>query len=186
MFTKKDFVSDNGMSSAVWGPLQWHMLHTMSFNYPVRPTKVDKDHYKEHLLSLKYVLPCVYCRNNFMQNLTKANFTDAVFANRDTYSRFIYKLHNCVNTMLKKTIKISYNEVRVRYEHFRARCSEKKVAAEIAKEQHEAGKESGCNSSLHGAKSRCVVYIVPNTSKRTSFRMDAKCNTHHHAKATKT
>ena len=30
------------MLTTVWGPSMWHYLHTMSFNYPVKPTSLDK------------------------------------------------------------------------------------------------------------------------------------------------
>ena len=41
-YRKKDFSSGDGMLTSVWGPSLWHYLHTMSFNYPVNPTKQDK------------------------------------------------------------------------------------------------------------------------------------------------
>ena len=44
-FTKKDYSSNDGMLTTVWGPGLWHALHTMSFNYPVHPTNDDKKHY---------------------------------------------------------------------------------------------------------------------------------------------
>ena len=34
------------MLTSVWGPSLWQYLHTMSFNYPVKPTKEDKKNYK--------------------------------------------------------------------------------------------------------------------------------------------
>ena len=44
-------MSGDGMLTAVWGPSMWHYLHTMSFNYPVSPTKDDKIHYKKFILN---------------------------------------------------------------------------------------------------------------------------------------
>jgi len=79
--------------------------------------------------------------------------------------------------MLDKEIVITYNEVRDRYEHFRARCSEKEKKADIARKQKNAKKELGCNTSLHGVKSKCVISIVPKKSKRQNFKMDKKCQT---------
>ena len=46
--------------------------------------------------------------------------------NRDKFSRYIYKLHEIVNKMLGKKSGLSYCDVRERYEHFRARCTEEK------------------------------------------------------------
>ena len=42
IFTKKNYNSGDGMLTTVWGPSMWHYLHTMSFNYPVHPTKEHK------------------------------------------------------------------------------------------------------------------------------------------------
>ena len=46
VFTKKNYMSGDGMLTTVWGPSMWHYLHTMSFNYPVKPSDDDKKHYK--------------------------------------------------------------------------------------------------------------------------------------------
>ena len=64
VFTKKNYMSGDGMLTTVWGPSMWHYLHTMSFNYPVKPSDDDRKHYKNFILSLQYVLPCKYCRIN--------------------------------------------------------------------------------------------------------------------------
>ena len=42
IFTRKDFLSGDGMVVALWGPAMWHSLHTISFNYPIHPTKEEK------------------------------------------------------------------------------------------------------------------------------------------------
>ena len=41
-YRKKDYQSGEGMLTSVWGPSLWHTLHTISFNYPVKPTKEQK------------------------------------------------------------------------------------------------------------------------------------------------
>ena len=48
VFEKKDYDSSDGMLTYVWGPSLWHFLHTMSFNYPVKPSCEDKLQYKRH------------------------------------------------------------------------------------------------------------------------------------------
>ncbi len=169
-FSKKDYESSDGFLTLVWGPMVWNFLHIVSFNYPVKPTQNDKDNYKNYLLSLGKVLPCKYCRDNFQNNLVKAGFSDSVFENRDCFSKFIYKLHNCVNKMLKKECRLSYSDVRDRYENFRARCLND---VPIIPKHRE--KESGCLNPLYGKKSKCVIHIVPFDSKIESFMMDSKC-----------
>jgi len=64
VYDKGDFSSGDGMLTSVWGPSLWHYMHTMSFNYPVKPSREDKKHYRTFIMNLKHVLPCKYCRMN--------------------------------------------------------------------------------------------------------------------------
>ena len=45
-YTTKDYNSNDGMITTVWGPALWHYLHTMSFNYPIHPTVEEKKNYR--------------------------------------------------------------------------------------------------------------------------------------------
>ena len=64
VYSNEDFNSNDGMLTTVWGPSLWHTLHTISFNYPKRPTSSEKKNYKKFIMDLKYVLPCGKCRKN--------------------------------------------------------------------------------------------------------------------------
>jgi hypothetical protein len=174
-FDQNDYNSLNGMQSAIFGPPIWHTLHIIGFNYPVKPTAVDKKRYTTFLMSFEFTLPCVYCRTNFKKNIHDAGFSTSTMDSRDSFSRFIYKFHNCVNKMLGKSINISYSDVRDRYEHFRSRCSETEKAANIMMIQKKSKKEKGCDDSLYGSKSKCVIKIVPRSSKIQGFKMNSKC-----------
>ena len=92
--------------------------------------------------------------------------------NRETFSKFIYKLHETVNKMLGKKSGLSYCDVRERYEHFRARCVDNPKMARINKTRK---KEKGCTEPLYGKKSKCVIKIVPKDDRVKSFQMDKKC-----------
>lgn len=176
VFSKKDYSSGDGMLTNVWGPSMWHYLHTMSFNYPISPTKHDKEHYLNFVKSLQYTLPCKYCRANLVTNFKSLPLTMKEMKNRDTFSRYIYNLHEHINRMLKKKSGLTYCDVRERYEHFRARCtSEKPKIFKVIKNKTMKKKEKGCTESLYGKKSRCIIKIVPDTQKSTSFQMDKKC-----------
>ena len=83
----------DGMLTTVWGPSMWHYLHTMSFNYPVKPTSSDKKYYLNFMESLQYVLPCRHCRENLVNNYKAHPLKSCVFKNRDSFSRYIYELH---------------------------------------------------------------------------------------------
>jgi hypothetical protein len=176
VFTKKDYNAGDGMLTSVWGPPMWHYLHTMSFNYPVNPTQGDKKHYRNFVLNLKYVLPCKYCRMNLKTNFKTMPLNMSHMESRDTFSRYIYNLHELVNKLLKKTSNLSYCDVRERYEHFRARCLEEKPRLfKVLKNKTLKKREKGCTEPLYGKKSKCVLNIVPQDDKGTTIQIDKKC-----------
>ena len=180
VFKKKDFVSGDGYLVSVWGPLQWTFLHIMSFNYPVDPTPEDKVHYRDYILSLQHVLPCKYCRINLKTNLKSLPLTMAQMKNRETFSRYVYELHELVNRMLKKKSNLTYCDVRERYEHFRARCTEEKpvifkYTKNVKTKKNKKEKEKGCTEPLYGKKSKCIINIVPQEEKGASLQIDKKC-----------
>jgi hypothetical protein len=172
VFTKSDYNSGDGMLTTVWGPSMWHFLHVMSFNYPIHPTKEDKIHYRNFIISLKYILPCKYCRINLTKNLKQLPITMQTMKNRDSFSRYIYNLHELVNKMLNKKSDLTYNDVRERYEHFRSRCLLPVIPIPIKKINK---KEKGCTEPLYGKKSKCIIKIVPQDNRSNSFQMDKKC-----------
>ncbi len=176
VFNKNDFLSGDGMLVSVWGPLQWTFLHTMSFNYPVNPTDEDKKHYRDYVISLQYVLPCKYCRINLKNNFKQMPIKMSDMKNRETFSRYIYNLHELVNKMLNKKSGLTYCEVRERYEHFRSRCTEEKPTIfKFKKAQTKKKKEKGCTEPLYGKKSKCIINIVPQDVKGASLQIDEKC-----------
>lgn len=178
IFKKDDFISGDGMLTSVWGPSMWHYLHIMSFNYPAIPTTEDKRNYLNFMLSLQNTLPCKYCRMNLKTNYKQMPITMATMKNRETFSRYVYQLHELINKMLKKTSNLSYCDVRERYEHFRARCTEEKPKLFVfSKNSTKKNKkrEKGCTEPLYGKKSKCIIKIVPQEEKEKTFQMDKKC-----------
>jgi len=176
VYTKKEYNSGDGMLTTVWGPAMWHYLHTMSFNYPVNPTEDDKKHYRDFVLNLKNVLPCKYCRMNLANNFKKKPLQICHMKNRETFSRYIYELHETVNKMLNKKSNLTYCDVRERYEHFRSRCTDEKPKVfTFKKSKTQKKKEKGCTEPLYGKKSKCVINIVPQEERTATFNMDKKC-----------
>lgn len=203
VFTHEEYNSGDGMLTMSWGPAMWHYLHMMSFNYPTQPTTAEKKHYKNFILNLQNVLPCKYCRMNLKNNLKEMPLTDEAMKNRENFSKYIYHLHEHVNKMLGKKSGLSYEDVRERYEHFRARCSidigkniktkgnlssktirskskSKFKSLSISKSNTKSNtklksSELGCTEPLYGKKSKCVIKIVPQEDKCSTFQMDTKC-----------
>ena len=178
-YTKEDYSSGDGMLTTVWGPSMWMFLHTMSFNYPVHPTEEDKHKYRNFVLSLRNVLPCKYCRMNWTKNLQDHPLTMAHMKDRESFSRYIYDLHETVNAMLHKKSNLTYDEVKERFEHFRARCtldSDKyKYIKQKTRKNNGKPKEKGCTEPLYGKKAKCVLKIIPQEKKEETFQMDKKC-----------
>jgi hypothetical protein len=175
------YLSPEGFNTCVWGPSFWHVLHTISFNYPIPSKLTDKDkiNYYKFIMSIGHVLPCGVCRSNYRDNIVKAglkitkNKKEIVslppLQNRHTFSKFIYKLHQEVSKMkLSVGIPCTYEEMRKTYELFRAKCRPNGT--------HTHG---GCEISDTYIASKGVVHIMPqkgNESVKT-FIIDKGCYT---------
>jgi hypothetical protein len=172
VYSLDEYNSNDGMLTTVWGPGMWHYMHTMSFNYPVKPTTEDKHHYRDFMINLKYVLPCGKCRANLRKNFKRLPLSMKHMQSRETFSKYVYDLHELVNKMLGKSSGLSYADVRERYEHFRARCAQP-IKAKTCKRGKKL--ENGCTEPLYGEKAKCVLKIVPHDEKCETLQIDSKC-----------
>lgn len=175
VYSKSDYSSGDGMLTTVWGPSIWHFLHTMSFNYPVKPTSDNKKQYMDFIYSLQHVLPCKHCRENLKNNFKVHPLKMCHMESRATFSKYVYGLHEVVNKMLGKKSGLKYCDVRERYEHFRSRCTEDKPKLWEISKIKKSKKEKGCTEPLYGKKSKCVIKIVPQETKCETFDMDKRC-----------
>lgn len=150
---------EQGVQPHVWGPLLWVFLHILGTNYPSdtqiressKETRTRIKSYKMFFKSLPGILPCKSCRNHLQENFKLLGFSDQVFANRQSLSRFVFKLHNLVNSQLKKPVpRANLLETRRKYEKFR--------------------------SSLTGTVPvRTLIRIVPKNCSRATFVVDPRC-----------
>ena len=181
IYSIQDYNSNDGMLTSVWGPPAWHFLHTISFNYPAHPTVSQKKQYKSFFMGLEHVLPCGHCRKNFRKNITQLPLNNNVLKNRCNFSKWVFELHELINTMLGKKSGLNYEQIRERYEHFRSRCTLDEAIEKVRnnkkknKTMKTSKKEKGCTKALYGKKSKCVMKIVPNDSKIKSLSIDKKC-----------
>ena len=175
VFTKKHYNSGDGMLTTVWGPSLWHYLHTMSFNYPVNPSTYDKKIYKSFIINLQYTLPCKYCRMNLVKNFKHMPLQRCHMLSRETFSRYVYQLHEIVNNMLGKKSGLSYCDVRERYENFRAHCVEDIKKKMFTFQKTRKQKEKGCTTPLYGKKAKCIIKIVPQEEKCETLQIDDTC-----------
>lgn len=89
------------MDTKFWGPSGWKLLHSISYNYPINPTKKDKTIYKKFYLSLRQVLPCKYCRKSIKKFIEELPI-EPYLENRELLTDWIYQIHNKVNDKLRK------------------------------------------------------------------------------------
>lgn len=87
------------MKPEKWGPHAWIFLHTITFNYPIKPTEEDKYNMKQFINSLGNVLPCEKCREHFRDNLVKYPLTDEILNNKNKLIYWMIDIHNSVNRM---------------------------------------------------------------------------------------
>ena len=95
------------MNQNIWGPQMWFVLHTITFNYPIKPTETDKTNMNNFFLSLKPILPCMYCRKNYERHLKEKPIR---LNSRKDLVYWLIDIHNEVNGQEGKK-QYSYDEV---------------------------------------------------------------------------
>ena len=80
----------------LWGKCGWEFLHYVSLGYSNKPTDEDKTHYKNFMLELGHVLPCVECRENFKKHNIKYPI-DEYLKNSNSLFNWIIKIQNEIN-----------------------------------------------------------------------------------------
>lgn len=128
----------NGLITKVWGGPAWVANHAITFGYPVEPTDVDKQNYKDYFFALGNVLPCKYCRESYNVFIRQGDtaMKDEDLTNRRSLTEWFYRLHEAVNKKLDTDYYITYEDVEERYESFRAKCTS-------------SVQEKGCVTPLH-------------------------------------
>jgi hypothetical protein len=99
---------------------------------------------------------------------------DECLKDREAFSRYIFGLHETINRRLGKKSGLTYCDVRERYEHFRARCTEEKPKIFKFRKTKKRG-EKGCTEPMYGKKAKCVIKIVPQEEKCKTMQIDEKC-----------
>jgi hypothetical protein len=92
-----------------WGASGWKFLHSITFQYPMKPTVDDKAQYKEFFNSLKYTLPCQKCAYHYAKHIRKYPI-DSALNSKDDLVKWLINIHNEVNKSLGKR-EYSYHEV---------------------------------------------------------------------------
>uniref|UniRef100_A0A8C9GIE4 Sulfhydryl oxidase n=1 Tax=Piliocolobus tephrosceles TaxID=591936 RepID=A0A8C9GIE4_9PRIM len=83
------------------GRASWLILHTIAANYPNKPTEEEKQKYTSFFYAFSNLYPCHICKLDLLYTLKKHKFN---CNNKIEFSKFIYNLHNKVNSDIVMTI----------------------------------------------------------------------------------
>ena len=91
--------------TAVWGPLGWMTLHSVSTSYSESPSAAEKQLVSTWLEMFRDTITCPHCKEHFTE--IHANYK-RIFPNflnsRHEFAMFAFRVHNAVNRRLKKPV----------------------------------------------------------------------------------
>lgn len=88
-----------GFPPTIWGPEMWRVLHVMALSFPRKPSKEEQDAALSFLLSLKVLLPCKKCRDNYGMYISEdgpLKLSRRHVSSREDFFRYSVLLHNLV------------------------------------------------------------------------------------------
>ena len=97
------------MDTKIWGPCMWKTLHLITFTYPEKPSYAEKKYYYDFFNNLRYVIPCINCRKNYINHLNEIPL-DPHLDSKDLLIKWLIDIHNLVNKDLNKPQK-KYKDV---------------------------------------------------------------------------
>jgi len=125
---KQTFTNPNGFNPRYWGKSFWQVLHEIAWNFPIinndRYSSTSNENlrykYKIFFKTIASVLPCYICCQHYYKYITKGpincRLTNEVFDNRQTLTKWLFNVHNCVRKGLKhKIIFKTYKEIQHLY-----------------------------------------------------------------------
>ena len=68
------------LNSDIWGAHGWFFCESICLGYPDKPTKEDKQQYKNFFYSFPYVIPCYKCRLHFSEYIKKYPLNDKILS----------------------------------------------------------------------------------------------------------
>lgn len=66
-----DSLNEQYINPKIWGPHFWFMFRCISNNYPESPSIDDITYTKSFFYSLRYLLPCIICRESYIGHYNK-------------------------------------------------------------------------------------------------------------------
>lgn len=85
----------------ILGRSTWTMLHTMTANYPTRPSRSEQLQTRNFLSLFSQIYPCSHCAEDFRAWMGQEGNNPRV-SNRDEFGKWMCEAHNAVNEKLGK------------------------------------------------------------------------------------
>ena len=96
------------MDPSIWGPSLWNSLHLITLNYPEKPSFAVRKQYYDFFNNLRYMIPCIYCRKNYIEHLNEIPL-EPYLDSRQLLVKWLIDIHNLVNKSLNKSQKQFYH-----------------------------------------------------------------------------
>jgi len=103
-----------------WGPSAWHLLHTLSYTYPEKPTLEKQMEIEKFISSFSELLPCKECKEGFKKYLKQNPIHSKT---REGFIKWCVDAHNHVNKKLGKDL-VSYDEAELLWRKIEPLCKE--------------------------------------------------------------
>ena len=113
------------MDSSIWGPSLWNSLHLITLNYPEKPSYAVRKQYYDFFNNLRYIIPCIYCRKNYIEHLNEIPL-EPHLDSRQLLVKWLIDIHNLVNKSLNKPEK-SFSNINELYSDIYKRLKSKKI-----------------------------------------------------------
>jgi FAD-linked sulfhydryl oxidase len=93
-----------------WGPAIWFSLHSIAAAYPEKPTEQDRESIVKLFEGLSLRLPCGICSVHLQEELKSFPIYEHT-ESKVQLEKYVYDLHNRVNTKSGKSITHTFEEV---------------------------------------------------------------------------
>ena len=108
------------LSSDVWGPHFWFVLHTIAITYPKYPNDVSKKKYYHLIQNLPTFLPNQRMGREFKTKLDEFPVTPYL-SSRLSFMKWVHFMHNKINRKIGKP-EISFNKgLQKYYKHYESK-----------------------------------------------------------------
>jgi hypothetical protein len=89
--------------TAIWGPLGWMTLHSVSVNYPDTPSEIEKKICSRFLDMFAESITCHICKTHFVRMMQTYKVMHPEYLNsKQDFFVFVVRAHNTVNRRLDK------------------------------------------------------------------------------------